>query len=274
MKKLYKTLAVSLLMAVTLSFAVSCKPSADPVETPADTPKEPFKIEKDNGFDYTIEGNVITLSADGTEDNVPEYTLSGDFEGKIIVKSKGTVLNLNGVTLTNAGEPVIEAELKVVIEAKAGTTNTISTTGDYDENSKSGAINGKKKVEIGGSGTLIVSGTVCHGIKGKEVEVKGSGNFTVSGNKKGSAINCNEFTVKTEKTFTLNIQNSKNGIKADGNITIASGTFNLKNLTTGFKTDKAKAEETPHSISVTGATVNFESDVTKHYDSDNVPAES
>ena len=242
MKKLSMTVSALLFTVAALSF-YSCKPTTD-----NNTDKTPaFTITGvDEVSTYTQEGNVITLTAEGT----PEYVLTGTFEGKIIVKAKGTVLKLNGVTLTNANAPVIDAELKVEIKAEENTENTITTTGAYDENNKIGAINGAKKVEIGGSGKLTVSGSVCHGIKASDMEVKGSGIYTVSGNEEGSAINCNNFDVKAEKTFTLNLKDSKNGIKADKNITILSGNFNLTNLKTGFKTDKYEDDGEEHVISI------------------------
>lgn len=247
MKKLSMTVSALLLTAAALSF-YSCKPTTD-----NNTDKTPaFTITgADEASTYTQEGNVITLTAEGT----PEYVLTGTFEGKIIVKAKGTVLKLNGVTLTNASAPVIDAELKVEIKAEENTENTITTTGAYDENNKIGAINGAKKVEIGGSGKLTVSGSVCHGIKASDMEVKGSGIYTVSGNKEGSAINCNNFDVKAGKTFTLNLKDSKNGIKADKNITILSGNFNLTNLKNDFKTDKNDGEE--HKIDIKNAHITY-----------------
>lgn len=290
MKKLSLTVSALLLAAAALSFA-SCKtptttPSNDNEKTEENKEENKqeenkeeekqeevtFKIEGANDAStYTKEGNVITLAAEGE----PEYILTGTFEGKIIVKAKGTVLKLNGVTLTNKDAPVIDAELKVEIKAEENTENTITTTGDYNKDNKIGAINGAKKVEIGGSGKLTVSGSVCHGIKADDMEVKGSGTYTVSGSAKGSAINCNNFTVKADKTFTLNLKNSKNGIKADGSIDIASGTFNLSDLTTGFKTDTYEDDGESHTIKIADtATVTYKNVTTEKTEDSLAPAAS
>lgn len=231
--------------------------------------KVEFKIE---GVDeYSIwekseDGKTITLKTgegapsktNGDEyDYEPEYTLSGDFEGQIVTTTKGTVLKLNGANLSNKDAPVISAPLKVEIKTEKDTVNTITTTGTKNGGSKTGAITGEKKVEIGGAGTLTVAGNVRHGIRGNEVEIKGSGTITVSGTIGGSAINCNIFTVGEGKTFTLNLKDSSNGVKADKSISIESGTFNLSNLSTGFKTDTFEDDGKAHYIKIEGATVDF-----------------
>lgn len=226
----------------------------------SETEKSEFKIEGADEYslwEKSEDGKTITLKTGegAAEDYIPEYTLSGDFAGQIISTIKGTVLKLNGVKLTNKDAPVISAPLKIEIKTLKDTENTITTTGTKDENNKTGAITGEKKVEIGGSGTLIVAGNIRHGIKGKEAELKGSGIITVSATDVGSAINCNIFTVEAlnsdgvPHSFTANLKDSANGVKADENIDISSGTFNLTNLETGFKTDA-------------GGTINISLDVT------------
>jgi len=260
MKRLSRTMSAALVMTAALFAFSACTGNNAPTVTDA------FKIEgADEASTYTQEGNVITLTEKGT----PEYTLSGPFEGQIVVKAKGTVLKLNGVTLTNKDKPAIQADLKVEIKTVENTKNVIKTTGEANKENKIGAINGEKAVEIGGSGELEVSGSVYHGIKADDCEVKGSGKITVSGTDKGSAINCNNFNVKADKTFTLNLKDSKTGIKADKNITILSGTFNLSNLGTGFKTDKFADDGKTHKIEISSnATVNYADSVTKKTDTD------
>lgn len=233
--------------------------------------KSEFKIEgadKYSLWEKSEDGKTITLkTGEGAAENyVPEYTLSGDFAGQIISTIKGTVLKLNGVKLTNKDAPVISAPLKIEIKTLKDTENTITTTGTKDKNNKTGAITGEKKVEIGGSGTLIVAGNIRHGIKGKEVELKGSGIITVSATDVGSAINCNTFTVEAlnsdgvPHSFTANLKDSANGVKADKNIDILSGTFNLTNLETGFKTDAGGTINIETSLDVTYTNVTTEKD--------------
>lgn len=237
----------------------------------SETEKSEFKIEGADEYslwEKSEDGKTITLikGEGAAEDYVPEYTLSGDFAGQIISTIKGTVLKLNGVKLTNKDASVISAPLKIEIKTLKDTENTITTTGTKNENNKTGAITGEKKVEIGGSGTLIVAGNIRHGIKGKEVELKGSGIITVSATDVGSAINCNTFIVKAlnsdgvPHSFTANLKDSSNGVKADENINISSGTFNLTNLKTGFKTDAGGTINIEPSLDVTYTKVTTEKD--------------
>ncbi|MCQ2584001.1 MAG: carbohydrate-binding domain-containing protein [Treponema sp.] len=246
----------------------------DPVPEPE---KREFKIEGADEYslvEISEDGKTITLKTgegapaqENGDPYEPEYTLSGDFEGQIVTTTKGTVLKLNGANLSNKDAPVISAPLKVEIKTLKDTENTITTTGTKDENNKTGAITGEKKVEIGGAGLLTVSGNVKHGIRGNEVEIKGSGTITVSATDVGSAINCNKFTVEAlnkddePHSFTANLKDSSNGVKADKSISIGSGTFKLSNLKTGFKTDPNGTINIPESVSVNYENVTTEKEI-------------
>ena len=108
-----------------------------------------------------------------------------------------------------------------------------------------------------------------HGIKASKIELKGSGTYTFDGGSDASAVNCTKFIVEEEKTFTANFKDSKNGIKADETITIASGSFIFKNITdpknkgAALKTDttaddiKDKKEPKDHFIHLDGGTFSF-----------------
>ena len=199
-----------------------------------------------------------TITFEPTEEKV-EYTLSGSFEGQIINKTKNTVFILSGVSLSNTdGLPAVYGELKTEIKAEKETENTISVPGEVSD-SKSGALQCDKALEIGGAGTLTVTCENAHGVKASKVELKGSGTFTFDGGADSSAVNCNEFVVDTDKTFTATFKDSKNGIKADETITIASGTFNFENITkVALKTDKDKDDpEKAHFIQLDGGTFSF-----------------
>lgn len=188
-----------------------------------------------------------------------EYTLSGRFEGQIINKTKNTVFILSGVSLSNTtGASAIYGELKTEIKAAENTVNTITVSGEAID-SKSGALQCEKTLEIGGSGTLTVTCENAHGVKASKIELKGSGTFTFDGGSDSSAANCNEFVVEADKTFTANFKDSKNGIKADETITIASGTFNFENITkAALKTDTSKDDATKeHFIKLDGGTFTF-----------------
>ena len=268
MKKLVRNFtALTMLIAASLMFA-ACSQSGDDnndsgTQQPAgDTPATPaYTITAPEGLENTITidetAGTITLKPEAED---IEYTISGTFAGQIINKTKGTVLVLNGATLENKnGKAAVYGELKTELKAAKDTVNTITVTGEGDAKA---AVHCEKAVEIGGSGTLTISCENAHGVKASKVELKGSGTFTFDGGADSSAINCNEFGVKADKSFTANLKDSKNGIKADETIEIASGTFNFTNITkTALKTDTSKddAENNPkdHWIKITGGTFTF-----------------
>ncbi len=227
-------------------------------------PKESktYSISPDNGT-WIEENGVITFSP---ESEKTEYIISGTYEGQLKNTVKGTVFKLDGFEITNENGPAIYGELKTEVSATENSENSITGAGDA-------AFLCEKGVEIGGSGKLNFKGTGKHGIKGSSVEVKGSGTFTVEGTADGSAINCNEFQVKEDKAFTLNLLNSKNGIKADNTIEIASGSFNFTDCKTCLKTDTSEDDpENDHYIKLSGGTFtasgqkNFYSTEDKGYD--------
>ena len=273
MKKLVrKFTALTMLIAASLMFA-ACSQSGDDnndsgTQQPANnTPATPaYTITAPEGLENTITideaADTITLTppAPAEGEDAAEYTITGKFEGQIINKTKGTVLVLNGATLENKnGKAAVYGELKTELKAAKDTVNTITVTGEGDAKA---AVHCEKAVEIGGSGTLTISCENAHGVKASKVELKGSGTFTFDGGADSSAINCNEFGVKADKSFTANLKDSKNGIKADETIEIASGTFNFTNITkTALKTDTSKDDDAnapkDHWIKITGGTFTF-----------------
>ncbi len=193
------------------------------------------------------DSKIILISKQDVDngDDAPAYNLSGNFLGQILNKTKGSVLNLNGVTLSNADAPAIYGEKKVELSAKKDTVNVIAVA-KKSATEKLAAVQCDKGIEIGGSGILSINGSIYHGVKGGDVKVKGSGTFTIQGTTDGSAINCETFYVKDDtKSFTLALLNSKNGINADKSIEICRGKFILTDLETGLKTGNA-AEKNPY----------------------------
>lgn len=182
------------------------------------------------------------------------YTLSGYFNGQIINRTKNTILKLNNAYLENTnGEPAIFSEAKIEISSAKGTVNYLISSGRNE--SKTAALQCKKNLVIGGSGTTCILGNVYHAVKADEIKLKGSGTFYAQGTKKGAAINCQSLTVEKDKTFTAYLINSKNGVKADGTINIQSGEFYLSNLETGFKTNTIKdLPKEEHGITLSGGT--------------------
>ncbi len=187
------------------------------------------------------------------ENEGAEYVLSGYFKGQIINRKKNTVLKLKDAYLENTvGLPPVYGEAKTELSCAADSVNYVVSTGKSQD--KVAAIQCRKNLVLGGSGTLFVKGGVYHGIKADGVKIKGKGCFVLQGTKHGAAVNCNTFTVEEGKDFTACLMNSKNGIKADEAIKIASGNFILYKDGTGLKVDAVNNGE-ENGILLTGGTI-------------------
>ena len=202
-----------------------------------------------NDKTVTISGKTVTIAP--KKEGVT-YTISGYFSGQIINKTKNTVLKFKDAYIENTeGKSAVSGEAKTEISTVSGSTNWIVTKGSSD--AKIAAIHCKKDLEIGGSGTLYVSGSVRHGIKGEDVKLKGSGSLYARGSASGSAINCRTLSCERDKTIRVYLMQSKNAVKADNTITIESGTFYLYGNGTAFKTDTKKEDpQNPHYVKLTG----------------------
>lgn len=246
---------------------------------------------------YEIDGTDVSITAAGT------YVFSGDCDnGSITVKKgvTGVTIVLNGLTLTNDDSAAITlnktAEASLI--AAAGTTNTVADTeGSSDENAavkvKSGAA-----LAIGGTGTLTVDGNAKNGIKGAAdavitvAEVKLNINAaddglscddelnitggTLSITAGGDAVKASPDTGDTENPDTTSLGNvtisggtltlnaTKDGIQADGDLTISGGTFHVKTNgghTTALTDDSAscKGFKAGGALTVTGGTLTVDS---------------
>ncbi|MCR4580424.1 MAG: carbohydrate-binding domain-containing protein [Treponema sp.] len=203
------------------------------------SPMDFVKIDKD------------TITIEPSEEN-QTYTISGYFYGQIISNTKNTVIKLDNVYLENhAGKAALKCTAKTEVSTLSETTNYIVTHGRGFN--QSGALQGRKGIVLGGSGTLNVFSGLCHAVEAESVKIKGSGSFYLEGTKRGSCINCETFTVEEGKTFTAYLLNAKNGIKADTGITINSGRFYFTNNNVGLKTDLSKdSENKTHYIKLAG----------------------
>lgn len=142
----------------------------------AKNPTEQINVVSESEIELSSSIDVDATDFDGTK---PEFTLSGTFNGKIVNKTKGTILNLNGVTLSNTDAPAIYGEKKIELSAKKGTSNTITTSGTPA--TKTAAVHCKKAIEIGGGGNLVIKTNICHGVKGGDIKIKGSLNLKIEG---------------------------------------------------------------------------------------------
>lgn len=205
----------------------------------------------------------ITISAN-TEG--VEYKVSGYFNGRIVVTTKNTVLKLSDCYIENTdGEPAIFCQAKTEISSTDGTINYIVSSGKKSSEEKYAALQGRKNLVLGGSGTLYIDGAVYHGIKADDVKIKGSGSLYAQGTAKGAALNCSSLTVEKDKTFKAYFINSKNGIKADNTITISSGNFYFYNNGTALKTDTSKdSPKEKHGIALYGGVIHSEGNELLH----------
>ncbi|WP_407427288.1 carbohydrate-binding domain-containing protein [Treponema sp.] len=226
-----------------------------------------FIAPNDSGVKITKDKIIFEPQKEGVE-----YTINGYFKGQIINKTKNTVLKLNKVYLENSsGEPVIYGEAKTEISTTKDTKNYVVSSGNQDAlaKSKPAAIQCKKNLELGGSGTLYIVGNVYHAVKADDVKLKGSGEFYFQGTKKGSCINCENLIVEKDKKFKAYLVNSKNAVKADFTIKIQSGSFYIWNNETAFKTDTKKDDgQKNHSIAITGSAMVFTTPDTNLYETE------
>lgn len=236
MKKILTCLAIALL---TVSAVCAEKVTIDAAGAKKSYVAQKLTIEPMDST-VTVKGKTITI-APKTEGKT--YTISGYFDGQIVNKTKNTVLKLKGAYLENtSGAAAVYGEAKTEISTSKGTTNYIVSAGKSAE--KNAALQSKKNLVLGGSGTLYVRGDVYHGIKADDVKIKGSGTLYAQGTKKGSALNCRSLTVEKDKTFSVYLVNSKNAVKADEAITLASGTFYLYDVENTLKTEVKNAVKT------------------------------
>lgn len=186
------------------------------------------------------------------------YTLSGYFDGQIIVNTKNTVLKLKDAYIENSsGKEAIVANAKTELSTAKDSVNYIVSRGR--SLLKKAALESKKPLVLGGSGTLFVKGFVCHAVEAEDVKIKGSGAFYFEGTRRGSALTCQTFEVEDGKTFTAFFLNSKNGIKAERTVTVNSGNLHFYSNGTAIKTDiKEDSPKYAHGITLNGGNIYLE----------------
>jgi len=187
---------------------------------------------EEDSTEITLDGESVTISEAGT------YILTGTIEdGQIIIDAddEDTVrLVLNGVDITcetSAAIYVKNAE-KVIITLASGTTNTLSTTGEFEadgDTNVDAVIFSKEDLTLNGEGTLVISST-GNGITSKDNLVITSGTYEIDAGKHG--LEGKDSVAISSGTFTITCV--KDGIHSDneddeelGNILIEGGTFTI-----------------------------------------------
>lgn len=128
-----------------------------------------------------VEGNVITITEEGS------YILSGTLtDGQIIVAAKDAnvqlVLNNVDITCEDSAALYISDADKVFVNSLDGTTNSLSTTGEFvaiDDNNIDSAIYSKSDLTLNGGGCLEITCDYGHGIVSKDDLVVTSGEYIV-----------------------------------------------------------------------------------------------
>ena len=249
MKKLYP-----LLLCVFLLSIVSCaKIQEGRINLNPEEKKSNYSSEITiSPMDFvTIKSDKIIIAPEKEDET---YTISGYFNGQILCTTKNTIIKLNNAYLENkSGLAALRCESKAEVSLVKDSENYLVSSGRAY--TRSAALQGKRGLVIGGSGKLYVKGNLCHAFEAEDVKLKGTGTYYFQGTKKGSAISCETFAVEKDKTFTAYILNSKNGIKADRTISIASGNFYIYDNGTMMKTEtKADSEKHAHFITLSGGT--------------------
>ncbi|WP_116789196.1 carbohydrate-binding domain-containing protein [Flavobacterium psychrotrophum] len=175
----------------------------------------------------TNEGSKITITQAGT------YHVSGNLtDGQLVVdadQEDRVQIILDNVSIASSGSAAIDIKNadKVVINVKAGTTNTIA---DRNGNNQDSAIFSRTKLSIFGTGTLNVNGNDNAAIssQGGIILKESTFNFTA-----------NEDAVKTDHNIivysgSLNIDADGDGFNAEEDITINNGTINITQSEDGF----------------------------------------
>ncbi|MCR4823327.1 MAG: carbohydrate-binding domain-containing protein [Treponema sp.] len=241
------------LLSIFIFSLISCEESFTPRMT-IDVESEKSSYGKNISISPMDDSVIISkhkISIAPHEEN-QTYTISGYFDGQILVNTKNTIIKLDRAYLENSsGKAALQSSAKIeVSSAKDSCNYIISSTRRF---ARSAALQSKRGLVLGGSGILKIKGAACHGIEADDVKIKGSGTLYVEGRKYGSALNCESLEVNEEKTFTAYFLNSKNGIKADKTVAISSGNFYFYDNNTAIKTDtKSESPKEAHSITLYG----------------------
>lgn len=185
-----------------------------------------------NSDDVSIDGTTVTIKNEGT------YILSGDLEnGKIVVDSEKTdklQIVLNGANISCEGSAPIYVKQadKVFLTLANETTNTLTSTGEYetsDDNIDS-TIFSKDDLTLNGTGTLTVKSESGHGIVSKDDLVVTSGTYSINAASHGLSAN-DSIRIADGK---FNITSGKDGLHSEntddtklGYIYVADGEFKI-----------------------------------------------
>lgn len=229
------------------------------------------------GVNVVVSDKAVTVTS--TTDADVEYTLSGTGTAFKLYSQTATVLNLDGVTLTNPAGAAINIQSKKAtdINLGAGKTNTLADGATYatpDGEKENGTLFALGNINIAGDGTLNVSAACKHAIaSSKAISVKGgtvnvtsaasdglhADGITVSGgivttvNTAGDGIDAGkeQFVMTGGKADVTIAADDVKGIKADGDINVTGGEIVLNVSSAQGKGLKTKANCTFDGVQLT-----------------------
>ncbi len=178
---------------------------------------------KDNKVSVDLsneKGDTYTITQAGV------YTLSGDYDGMIYVKSTGTVkLILDNVNITNDDGPAIffESSKKGIIESADGSVNNLTDGSEYSVDAK-GCVFSNDDIDLQGTGTINVTANYNHGIvSDDDIKIEeGTINITTA---VGDAIHANDGVRIDNGNITIDTM--EDGISGDKYVEINEGTVNI-----------------------------------------------
>ena len=169
-----------------------------------------------------ISGSTVTITEEAT------YVVTGELnDGMLIVDAPETAklqLVFNGVNIkskTSAALYILEAD-KVFLTLAKGSKNTLENGGSFtaiDDNNIDSALFSKQDLTMNGTGSLIVTSPVGHGIVCKDDLVITGGSYTV--NSASHGFDANDSVRLTEAT--LNIDAGKDAVHCENNDDASKG---------------------------------------------------
>lgn len=232
---------------------------------------------KADGAGVTVEGDVITVTGEGT------YLFTGSLtNGQIVVKaddSDKVQLVLAGADIACHGHAalyLLEAD-KVFLTLAPGTENRVFAMGEFvrtDENTVDGAVFAKCDLTMNGAGALTVECETGHGVVAKDDLKLTGGVYTVTAGNKGLEANdsfrmadgdvtisagADGIQVENEEDLScgyvhiaggsITVNSLGDGISATGVMRVLGGTMNI---TTTDTVDSAKGLKSDHYIEIHG----------------------
>lgn len=208
-----------------------------------------------NSNDVSIDGTTVTIKNEGT------YIVSGELEnGKIVVDSEKTdklqiVLNWVNISCEGSAPIYVKQADKVFVTLANDTTNTLTSTGEYEtsEDNVDATIFSKDDLTLNGTGTLTVKSESGHGIVSKDDLVVTSGTYSINAASHGLSANDSiriadgKFSITSGKDglHSENTDDTKQGYiyVADGEFKITAG-YDALDASSAIQADGGKFDVT------------------------------